>query len=157
MRSLSTPRHGAAAAVRQRGAALVMGMLILALITLLGMTSLGTSVMEQRMAANARDRIRAFQAAEAALRACEGRVSSFRHATAIPLQSAEDLGIDIPLLAEGPQCAIERVQAVTGGSQSLETAAHETDSYQIYRLTAEGWGINDNTRVRLDAHVRERI
>ena len=157
MKLRSRPQPAAPGASRQRGAALVVGMVILALVTLLGMSSLGTSVLERRMADNARDRVRAFEAAETALRACEARVPGLRHATVIPVQSAADLGIDLPLLAEQPQCAVTRVQTVTLGSRSMETAAHETDSHQVYRLTATGRGINPNTTVRLEVHVRARI
>lgn len=141
----------------QHGAALVIGLIMLALLSILGLAATSTGVMEQRMAANARDRIRAFEAAEAGLLACEARLPLFRHVTVIPEQSAADLGVHIPLLTEGPRCTITRVQTVMGGNQSLETAAHETDSYQVYRLTVEARGINPNTVVRLQAHVRLRI
>lgn len=148
---------GTHTASRQAGAALVMGMVLLTLLSLLGLTALGTGVMEQRMAANARDRIRAFEAAEAGLRACEARVPLYRHATEIPEQAPADLGVAIPLVAEGPRCTIMRVQTVTGGSQSMETAVHEVDSYQVFRLTVRSSGINANTVVRLEAHVRQRV
>ncbi len=134
-----------------------MGMVMLALLSMLGLAAFGTGVMEQRMAANARDRIRAFEAAEAGLVACEARLTLYRYANTIPEQSAADLGVSIPLLAEGPRCSITRVQTIMGGSQSLEAAGHEVDSYQVFRLTAVGRGINPNTQVRLQAHVRQRI
>lgn len=134
-----------------------MGMVMLALLSLLGLAAFGTSVMENRMAANARDRIRAFEAAEAGLRGCEARLPAFRHVEAIPIQDAGDLGVAIPLVAQGPRCTIGRVHTVMGGSRSAETPAHELDSYQVYRLMVEGWGQNPNTRVRLQAHVRQPI
>jgi len=40
---------------------------------------------------------------------------------------------------------------------SMETAAHETDSHQVYRLTVTGRGVSPNTVVRLEAHVRQPI
>jgi type IV pilus assembly protein PilX len=50
---------------------LVIGLILMTLLSLLALTAMGTSLLEERMAANARDRIRALQAAEAALRLCE--------------------------------------------------------------------------------------
>lgn len=60
-----------AAAGSQAGAALVMGLIFLVILTLLGVTAMQTSAMEERMSGNARDRNIALQAAEAALRDAE--------------------------------------------------------------------------------------
>lgn len=143
---------------RQRGAALVMGMVLIVLMSLLGITAMGTAVMETRMATQARDRIRAFEAAEAGLAACEVRLPQLRYlADPIPVQSGTDLGLNLPLLDAQPACTVERVETVMGGNMSMETAAHETDSHQVYRLTVTGRGVSPNTVVRLEAHVRQPI
>jgi type IV pilus assembly protein PilX len=66
---------------RQNGAALVTSLIFLTVLTILGMTSMGTSLLENRMAGNSRDRNLAFQSAEMGLRDAElfirdsGRVS----------------------------------------------------------------------------------
>lgn len=52
---------------RQRGAALVVGLLMLLALTLIGVTNMGMNTMELRMASNAQNRAHAFQAAEAGL------------------------------------------------------------------------------------------
>lgn len=52
---------------RQSGATLIVSLVILAVVTLLGVASMRASNLELRMAASARDRSVAFQAAEAAL------------------------------------------------------------------------------------------
>lgn len=52
---------------RERGAALVISLILLLVMTLLGVVSLRTTALEEKMAANARDRQIAFGAAEAAL------------------------------------------------------------------------------------------
>jgi len=52
----------------QHGIALVTSLLILVLVTLLSLSAVSTSVFEERMAANARDRALAFESAEYALR-----------------------------------------------------------------------------------------
>ena len=51
----------------QRGVALFLALVVLLIITVLGVSGLQTTTLEERMAANARDRDLAFQAAEAAL------------------------------------------------------------------------------------------
>lgn len=53
---------------QQTGAALITGLIFLVVLTLVGMAGMRTTLMEQRMATNSRNRDMAFQAAEAALR-----------------------------------------------------------------------------------------
>ena len=50
---------------QQRGAALVVGLLMLVALTLIGVTTMGMNTMELRMASNAQNKSNAFQAAEA--------------------------------------------------------------------------------------------
>lgn len=52
---------------QQRGAVLVISMIILLILTMLGVTSMRSTSLEERMAGNARDRHIAFEAAESAL------------------------------------------------------------------------------------------
>ena len=52
---------------KQRGAVLIISMIILLLLTILGVTSMQSTNLEERMAGNSRDRHLAFEAAEAAL------------------------------------------------------------------------------------------
>ncbi len=56
---------------QQLGVALVISLILLIVITLLGLSSIRTIVLEEKMASNAYDRSLAFQAAEAGLRAGE--------------------------------------------------------------------------------------
>lgn len=60
---------------RQNGATLIVSLVILAVVTLLGVASMRASNLELRMAASARDRSVAFQAAEAALIGIEKTLS----------------------------------------------------------------------------------
>ncbi len=166
----------------QRGAALVMGMIFLTLLSLLGLTALGTSLLEERMAANARDRIRAFQAAEAALRRCEAAVPS---ATFGPTGGSGGMYDDVDparwnqdwsgwgaggtsvlsytglsLVAAQPRCIAERLAATInetpGAAESLRVGLPvETErTYRHYRITARGTGISDRTVVMLQSHLR---
>lgn len=51
----------------QRGAALIMSMVILLILTLLGITAMGTSSLEEKMSGNTQEITRAFEAAESGL------------------------------------------------------------------------------------------
>lgn len=61
---------------RQRGMVLIIALIILLSLTILGVASMSTTSMQERMAANEHDRQIAFQAAEAALREGESFVQS---------------------------------------------------------------------------------
>ena len=52
----------------QRGAALIVSLILLIVITLLGLAAIGTTILQNKMTANQYDRQIAFQSAEAALR-----------------------------------------------------------------------------------------
>jgi type IV pilus assembly protein PilX len=60
----------------ERGIALIIGLVILAVLSLIGVAAFSITTQEERMAGNSRDRMRAFEAAEASLRDCEGWVAS---------------------------------------------------------------------------------
>jgi type IV pilus assembly protein PilX len=61
----------------QKGAVLVTSLLLLLVITIIGVTVMQMSRMQERMAGNTRDVNLAFQASEAALRAAEEKVLGF--------------------------------------------------------------------------------
>lgn len=61
---------------KQSGAVLAVGLIMLLIMTLLGITSMGTTNLEEKMAGNTRDRAIAFQAAESALRQGESIVQA---------------------------------------------------------------------------------
>ena len=70
--------------VRQRGAVLVVSLLILLVMTVLGVAAMGSTTLQERMANNNRQQQVAFQAAEAALRAAETfRGNTISDATAL--------------------------------------------------------------------------
>lgn len=60
----------------ERGAVLVVSLLLLLIMTIIGVTALTTNSLEERIAGNLRDQDLAFQAAESSVRACEGYVVS---------------------------------------------------------------------------------
>ncbi|HRF88068.1 MAG TPA: pilus assembly protein [Pseudomonadales bacterium] len=61
---------------QQQGAALVVGLIMLLLLTLIGVAGMRDTLLQQKMVANAKDREVALQAAEAALLAAENSISS---------------------------------------------------------------------------------
>jgi len=61
--------HHSTQAHAQRGAALIVALIFLIIMTILGISGIQTSTMETRMAGNSADRNRAFQASEFALQA----------------------------------------------------------------------------------------
>lgn len=60
---------------QQRGAVLLVGLIMLLLLTVIGMASIRGTDLQERMAGNMRDRSLAFEAAETALRSGEDTVS----------------------------------------------------------------------------------
>ncbi|MCU0841350.1 MAG: PilX N-terminal domain-containing pilus assembly protein [Thiobacillaceae bacterium] len=173
-----TPFPPAGPSRRQAGAALVMGMIFLVMITLLGLATVGTSLLEERMAANARDRIRAFQAAEAALRHCESVVTPttlFTNANGLyqpaaagqaPRWEAANVwtgnnSIERPcagatcltLLDDQPRCIAEQLGTFTEGSAQVGKPVPST-TYTFYRITARGVGTSDSTVVLVQSTVK---
>ncbi|HKK06663.1 MAG TPA: PilX N-terminal domain-containing pilus assembly protein [Gammaproteobacteria bacterium] len=67
---------GPAMPANQGGVVLIVALIILLVLTLVAVTGIGNSTLEERMSANARDREVAFQAAEAALRHGENDVAT---------------------------------------------------------------------------------
>jgi type IV pilus assembly protein PilX len=61
---------------QQKGAVLIVSIIVLLVLTLISVTAMQTTSLEEKMAGNMRNKNLAFQAAEAALRAGEGYLSS---------------------------------------------------------------------------------
>lgn len=150
-----------------------MGMIVMVLLTLLGLTAMGTSLLEERMAANARDRIRALQAAEAALRFCESAVTPtaifnnsnglYQPAAAgsaprwetVDWDSAAAVRIytgSLPLVASQPRCIAEDLGVVV--KESLRVGVATAPSYGYYRVTARGLGASNRTVVMLQTTLK---
>jgi type IV pilus assembly protein PilX len=61
---------------QQKGVVLIIALVILVLVTLVGLSTIRTTTMEEKMAGNSRDRDKAFQAAEAVVQRCLALVDS---------------------------------------------------------------------------------
>lgn len=66
-RSMTAVPRWAALPRRQTGAVLIVAMILLVILTLLGVTAMNTTSLEEKMATNNQEQVRAFQAAETGL------------------------------------------------------------------------------------------
>ena len=63
---MNAPRHSALPH-RERGAVLIVAMILLVVLTLLGVSAMNTSQLEERMASNSQESARSFESAESGL------------------------------------------------------------------------------------------
>lgn len=90
----------------ERGAVLIVVLILLLIMTVLGLASLRGTLMEERMSAYLYDRSLSFQSAEAALRAAEDAIRG--------AASPDDVGHDCTLAGPCPVIACNAFQAVDG-------------------------------------------
>jgi type IV pilus assembly protein PilX len=152
----------------QRGAALMMALIFLVVMTVIGTTAMRISALQEQMAGNARDWNLAFQAAEAALREAE---TFIQETPVLPEFNDEDgfyqlNSADRPVWAgtvpsdgngfityagalDGtsapPQYYIEEMSSVRPAGTETETGTPMEES-SYYRITAVGYGgaVNDD-------------
>lgn len=150
----------------ERGAALITSLLFLLVLSLLGLVSMRSSILEERMAGNMSNRNLAFQAAEAALRDAEYYLESITLPTfdgtnglyPVPTvggtprwETINWSGIDsrtisgentIDGVASPPRYIIEELAEVTSsGPKSLKpTRRGNPSKSKAYRITARGVG-----------------
>lgn len=163
----------AVGASSQRGITLVMGLLFLVVLTILGLAAMRGTILEERMAGNARDRNLAFQAAEAAIRAGERKIRTDLPAVFTPgtkftprldngthddyWQNTHDWAAQSEQLpanewkpedagtSEAPRYVIEEIPIPP------DTVTFGAVDQMTYRVTARGVGSNPNTVVILQA------
>ncbi len=174
-----TALHLASGGRRQHGAVLVVGLVFLLLMTLIGVTAFSVATQEERMAGNTRDRLRAFEAAEAALRDCERHLSG-----PLPPAFAADGSADrgmyeapnierspperekwqsidwdaeptrqlsgMPAVVEQPRCIVQRLARGRSSDAGLRAEAAPIPA-QAYQVTGRGVGTNRNTIVVLQS------
>jgi type IV pilus assembly protein PilX len=136
----------------QQGVTLIITLVMLVVITLITISSMRSTTMNERMAGNARDRQRAFQAAEAAVRSClsqldantyTGTKSSPAAAGSTPVWEVDSNWTDTTSTAvsvtgltlnANPRCLVETLGAL--GS---------------YRVTGRAVGLSADTVIMLQA------
>ena len=160
---------------QQRGAVLIISLIMLLVLTLLGVTSMRTTVLEEKMAGNLRDKNTAFQAAETALRDGEalintlvatssfdgtnGRLGSadtdpdFFNMTWSDSNSIEYSGTMTGVTTQ-PRYILKFVKQVSSDSGSLKVSGYGdggTNTVNNFRVTAKGTGKSDSSSVILQA------
>jgi type IV pilus assembly protein PilX len=149
---------------------LVVGLIFLAMLSLMGIAAYSSATQEERMAGNTRDRLRAFEAAETSLRDCEaplggiGGLPAFNGTggmyaappvTALPMWETVDwkdatavrvLGTSIADVALPPRCIVEEMLVLNGrppdGAISM---GQQLVPQTVYRVTAMGFGMSTST------------
>jgi type IV pilus assembly protein PilX len=158
----------------ERGVALIVGLVILAVLSLIGVAAFTMSTQQERMAGNSRDRIRAFEAAEAALRDCEHFVSpgggalfngndgTYVAAQPPALTAAESInwassaavhtpGITNPEWSKTPVCIAEQFRVQRGIRQQGDALVFT----KVDHITSRGFGLNPNTMLMLESYFAE--
>lgn len=160
---------------QQCGATLMISLLILLVMTLIGVTAMDTSNLEEKMAGNERDHQLAFEAAEAAMRQAEEYVTNNIVSTAAfdgsntglyALNSNPDLnasatwtnsltyGGAISSIKTAPKYIVEVMGTV--GNEDINIAGYGessgTGTVTTFRVTARGTGGSDNSVVMLQSY-----
>ncbi|KAA3650042.1 MAG: pilus assembly protein PilX [Proteobacteria bacterium] len=166
----------------QRGAALIVSLIVLLVLTMLGLTAIQNSSLQARMATSMVDRSIAFEAAEAALRDAQnwldaqvvkpvggtsGRPDVWASGDAIVMAVGKDAEAwtsadwagharsyskTLSGAVELPRYVIEELQFVP---DSLEVGT--TTGIWYYRVTARGLGGTGNAEALLQASLRKRF
>lgn len=165
----------------QRGAVLVVGMIFLAMLTLMGVAAYSVATQEEKMAGNSRDRLRAFEAAEASLRDCEAVLGGLAGLpafngsggmyTAPPVNEAPKfetidwktdsntrvLATSMADVARQPRCIVEEMlvleaKPVDGALSGPQQRVEE----RVYRVTAAGYGVNLTTAALVQSTYRRQ-
>jgi type IV pilus assembly protein PilX len=132
------PRYGIAPKRRQDGATLVVVLILLLIMTLLGLASLRSTILEERMTSNLLDRSLAFQVAEAGLR--EAEASLFPNPSNFPAAGCNANG----LCARPDPTATERW--LDSGFTAWRTASVSDPSTDAPQYIVEEMGTGPNWR-----------
>lgn len=166
---------------RQRGAVLIVSLILLLVLTLIGVAGMQTTTMEERMAANTRDSNVSLQAAEAVLRDAEAfldtnlpprgdfdgsdglyffgttsmRAPAWDDANAFSAGNSRDYGgNDLDGVAEQPRYFVEELPRVRCPGSSAAAGTSEGALPRAFRVTARGVGGNENTTTVLQSTFR---
>jgi len=144
---------------KQSGAVLAISLIMLLLLTLIGVTAMQTTSLEEKMAGNARDRNLAFQAAESGLREGEnfltqatlptftnaGTGGLYTQSATPPDENADwsaatTVSHAVTGVAAAPEYVIQQIGSTGGASGSASLDAGLYTSSDMYRVTARAVG-----------------
>ena len=166
-------------ASQQRGAVLVVSLIILLMLTVIGLSAVRDTAVQERMAGNTRDINSAFQAAELSLRHAENYLTG---ATVGPFTGSGGLykvcgpgqsgaacnipdwkncgstgWVTVNVTLEGvsrqPQYYIEENPVAVGNAGSLVSDT-PNETFEMYRITARGFGSSDGSMTVLQSTYR---
>lgn len=163
----------------QQGAVLIISLMILLIMTLIGVTAMNTTTLEEKMAGNMRDKNVAMQASESALKSGEADLAG-RGGAPIPVAAyCADCVWQLNLLPDlGGQAQTwwqgngNPVAAAISGVNSAPLYVMEAQSYvpdnldmgqnaktgtNVYRVTAYGTGATDDAKVILQSTYAKRF
>ena len=164
---------------KQSGAVLVVSLIMLLIMTMLGISTVNTTVLEERMAGHFFNKQSSFDASEAALR--EGEEDADALAIFAPTDGTAGLHLPnpagvptwddgsttwvtrddstIPGIAQQPQYVLEYMGGVPRDENCLldSSASSNQDCWRYaYRVTAQGWGANTNALSVMQSTILSR-
>lgn len=172
---------------RESGVVLFISLVMLLIITVLGISSVQSTSMQERMARNARDTNLAFQSAESAIKDAEEFIETFTSLAAFPNNAAglyvepvfgdpsnwtevdwdagtgyRDVGITtITGVATQPKYIVEFVKTVVSEVDrlNLDNIGQSTGfgRSQVFRITVYGTGGTDNAHVVIQSTYGKRF
>ncbi|MEX1057459.1 MAG: PilX N-terminal domain-containing pilus assembly protein [Natronospirillum sp.] len=156
--------------VRQEGAALIVSLVLLVAVTLLGVSAMQGTILQERMSGNQRDMEEAFNAAEIALRRGEQELLDdplvWLSKSALDNPSnwaADNSGWDDfeeisewPASVKASNYAKIPVYYIASRGIICESSDANSECDEIFSVTARGTGRNDNTFVVLESTYRLR-
>ncbi len=165
---IETSRAIRSPAALQRGAVLVVGLIMLVMITLITISGMQATTLEERMAGNLADRNRAFQSAEIALRTGEELVEPGKpfvpgvgmyefEGTQAPIDiylesnwtgKSLAFGEKVKGSAAAPRYMVE-MQPKLNANAPLEAGVERTT--EVFRVNSIGWGAGLETVVVLQS------
>ncbi len=165
---------------QQDGAALVISLILLMVLTLLAVSSMNSANMQEKMAGNLRDQNLAFQSAEAAVRDAEQLLRGLGSKATVegwngsgglygsprPVDEADPLvdanwtdSRSAPVLdgaAEPPTYFIEYIQDVYPPDENVAIGGgypeNKGEATSIFRITARGFGGSEHAKVYIRSH-----
>ncbi len=151
----------------QRGASLVIALMFLIVLTILGLVTVRSSTVQERMAGNDRDRAVAFEAAEAALRDAEQDILA-NITTASAFDAACTAGLCIPATVATPNWnavpwtgATSRIYGAASGAGAYPLDVDQPPRYIIEVLpdipAGAGNSLNANARSSTSGGTGYRI
>jgi type IV pilus assembly protein PilX len=145
------------ASQRQKGAVLVIALIMLLVITLASIATIRSTTLDERMAGNSRDRDKALQAAEAAVRVCLKQLtvdipSTFTGTILSPvLSGTENWDVAANWASGSPNSVEVDMTAAAGLASNPRCMVERLGTGDNYRVTGRAVGGSDSSVVIIQA------